>query len=375
MSGSYQVIDDSLLKSKDKSEIPLHDLQDSNNFHSKISISCKEECDSSVQFSDSIPQDNDGIEESIHNRYYRRLYRFYELYNPKKLQLVTKYLHKYKGNEEQLFAILVSKYGPEPTDGQMLSKSNLDMFSSEGESAIHYSGKRCRFPKRVSPQEGNTDCETPYWCGSNLVNDRDLLFLLLHLETQNTELQKCYMGLFTQHPTDAWNGMTYVTKAEWMVNPNNMLLGHSWVTNHSKGKILFHEGCSFKRFTFYCSEECQKHGSHERWRLTIYHSEVNSLILLRTIWDPIVVPEPLPLLNSNLSEREATFSSDVPSSPFLSIDSEFSSSSQLSQPEQPSFSMYLTYFSKIVNQLEDRLTSRLNLLEERIGNLEEKKSV
>ncbi|CCW62718.1 unnamed protein product [Phytomonas sp. EM1] len=355
--------------------MPLHNTTDSNNSYSVKNILYKRECNSDELSPAGMAQDNNVIGEDIDGRYYQRLYRFYELYNPEKLHLVTKYLLKYRGEEEQLFAILVSKYGPEPSDGQTLPKSNLALCSSEGESVMHYSGKRCRFPKRVSPQEGNTDCETPYWGGSNLISDRDLLYLLLHLETQNTELQKCYMGLFTQHPTDAWNGMAYITRAEWMVNPNNMLLGHAWVTNHDKGKILFHESRSFRRFTFYCSEECQKNGTHERWRLTIYRSEVNSLILLRTIWDPIVVPEPLPLLNSNLSEREAISSSDIPSSRLLTMDSESGSSCSLSQPEQPSFGMCLSYVSKLINQLEERLVTRLNMLEERISNLEQKNSV
>lgn len=314
--------------------------------------------------------------EGIRRSYYKRLYRFYERYNPQKLCNVEKLLSECRGEEEQLFAILVGKYGPEPEDESTMKSAN-SVFSSEGDSVMHYSGKRCQFPKKVKPEEGNTDCETPYWAGgSTLIGDRDLLTLLQNLETPNAELQKCYMGLFAQHPTDCWNGMTYITRAEGIAPADTPFLGHTWVGTLGSGKALIHEGKKFHRTTLYCTEECQKRGNHERWRLSVYRGELNYLILLRTVWDPVVVPEPLPLNWSTLSERELHSSFDAFPTRLSSVSSADSSNSssrqplQPSQPQQPPATATLPQFVKMLEEMEARIMERLEGLERRMSRLE-----
>lgn len=315
-------------------------------------------------------------DEGIRRSYYKRLYKFYEKYNPQKLCNVEKLLSQSRGEEEQLFAILVGKYGPEPEDESTLKSAN-SVFSSEGDSVMHYSGRRCQFPKKVKPEEGNTDCETPYWAGgSTLIGDRDLLSLLQNLETPHAELQKCFMGLFAQHPTDCWNGMTYITRTEGIAPADTQFLGHTWVGTLGSGKALIHEGKKYHRTTLYCTEECQRRGNHERWRLSVYRGELNYLILLRTVWDPVVVPEPLPLNRSNLSEREFHSSSDaIPTrlSSMSSVDSSSSSARQPVQPQQPAqppSAAALLHLSKMVEDLETKIMRRLDGMEERLARLE-----
>lgn len=320
-----------------------------------------------------LAQDGGGdTDDRIRRGYYARLYRFYEKYNPDKVHRVAEYLSSYRGEEEQLFAILVGKYGPEPEDYSAMKSTN-SLFSSEADSVMHYSGKRCRFPKKVAPHEGNTDCETPYWAGSSsLISERHLLSLLLHLETPNVELQKCYMGLFAQHPAEAWNGMTYVTRTEGIAEPNTLFLGHVWVGTLGSGKIMIHEGRKFQRITLYCTEECQKQGNHDRWRLSVYRSEVNSLLLLRTVWDPIVVPEPLPLSRYNYSEREFHSSSEGLPSRLSSASSD--GSTQRMQPQQPDIppvAATLAHFAKMMENMEHKIMSRLIQMEGRLSKLEE----
>ncbi|KPI88982.1 hypothetical protein ABL78_1948 [Leptomonas seymouri] len=315
-------------------------------------------------------------DEGIRRSYYKRLYRFYEKYNPQKLCNVEKLLSECRGEEEQLFAILVGKYGPEPEDEATLKSMN-SVFSSEGDSVMHYSGKRCQFPKKVKPDEGNTDCETPYWAGgTTLIGSRDLLSLLQNLETTNVELQKCFMGLFAQHPTDCWNGMTYITRAEGIAPADTLFLGHTWVGTLGSGKVLMHEGKRFHRTTLYCTEECQKRGNHERWRLCVYRGELNYLILLRTVWDPVVVPEPVPLNRSNISERELYSSSDALPTRFSSMSSVDSSSScprqhpHLQEPQQPSATTTLMQMAKLMEDIEHRIMQRLDGIEQRLTRLE-----
>lgn len=317
-----------------------------------------------------------AADEGIRRSYYKRLYRFYEKYNPQKLCNVEKLLSQSRGEEEQLFAILVGKYGPEPEDESTLKSAN-SVFSSEGDSVMHYSGKRCQFPKKVKPEEGNTDCETPYWAGgSTLIGDRDLLSLLQNLETPNVELQKCFMGLFAQHPTDCWNGMTYITRTEGIAPADTPFLGHTWVGTLGSGKALIHEGKKYHRTTLYCTEECQKRGNHERWRLSVYRGELSYLILLRTVWDPVVVPEPVPLNRSNLSEREFHSSSEALPTRLSSISSVESSNGctrqplQPQQPQQPTAIAALAQISKLMEDLELRVMQRLDGIEERLAHLE-----
>ncbi|CAJ1032335.1 hypothetical protein, conserved [Leishmania lindenbergi] len=320
--------------------------------------------------------DGDTANEGIRRGYYERLQRFYKKYNPQKLCNVEKLLCECRGEEEQLFAILVGKYGPEPEDESTTLCAD-SVFSSEGDSVMHYSGKRCQFPKKVMPEEGNTDCETPYWAGaSSLIGDRDLLALLSNLETSNVELQKCYMGVFGQHPGDCWNGMVYITRAEGIASVDTPFLGHSWVGTLGSGKVLVHESKKFHRTTLYCTEECQKRGNHERWRLSVYRGDLNYLILLRTVWDPAVVPEPLPLNRSNHSERELHSSFDAfPTrlSSMSSVDSDSSSSRQPLQPQQQQqrfVTLDFVQFTKLLEEVESRIMRHLEGLESRISRLE-----
>ncbi|GET91379.1 hypothetical protein, conserved [Leishmania tarentolae] len=318
----------------------------------------------------------DTVDEGIRKSYYKRLYSFYKKYNPQKLCNVEKLLRECRGKEEQLFAMLVGKYGPEPVE-ENLTLSADSMFSSAGDSVMHYSGKRCQFPKKVKPEEGNTDCETPYWAGSSsLIGDRDLLALLQNLVTPNTELQRCYMGVFAHHPTDCWNGMVYITRAEGIAPANTTFLGHTWVGTLGSGKVLIHESKKFHRTTLYCTEDCQKRGKHERWRLSVYRGELNYLILLRTVWDPVVVPEPLPLNLSNPSEREVLSSLDAFPVRLSSMSSADSAYSSTQQPIQPPLSQQyigtaaVAQFTKLLEELELRIVERLEALEARISRLE-----
>ncbi|KAG5470444.1 hypothetical protein LSCM1_01688 [Leishmania martiniquensis] len=315
----------------------------------------------------------DAANVGMRRDYYRRLYRFYKKYNPQKLCNVEKLLCGCRGEEEQLFAILVGKYGPEPEEECSVWTTNSEFFS-EGDSVMHYSGKRSHFPKRVKPQEGNTDCETPYWAGSSsLIGDRDLLALLQNLETPNVELQKCYMGIFAQHPTECWNGMVYITQEEGIALADTTFLGHTWVGTLGSGKALVYDRKKFHRTTLYCTEECQKRGNHERWRLSVYRGELNYLILLRTVWDPVVVPEPVPLNRSNVSERELHSSFDMfPTrlSSMNSVDSGGSSGRQPIQPQQSDVSAVLAQFTKLVEDVESRIMKRFEGIEERLSRLE-----
>ena len=53
--------------------------------------------------------------DSSDSSYRSRLERFYAKYNPEKLSVVDRALVSFKGREEEMFANLVEKYGPEPT--------------------------------------------------------------------------------------------------------------------------------------------------------------------------------------------------------------------------------------------------------------------
>eukprot|EP00760_Papus_ankaliazontas_P017134 PhM_4_TR17042/c0_g1_i5/m.34835 len=52
--------------------------------------------------------------DTAHDTYRDRLIRFFEAYNRNKIANVDLILEQYQGNEEELFATLVGKYGPEP---------------------------------------------------------------------------------------------------------------------------------------------------------------------------------------------------------------------------------------------------------------------
>lgn len=293
--------------------------------------------------------------------YHERLYLFYKKYNPSKIQYVDEYLKKYEGEEEQLFAILSAKYGPEPQIS-CLAKS-----SPEVETEKHYSGKRFEYPKSVSPQEGHTDCETPYWASGSLVSDRDLLQLLCTRQTENPELQKCYMGMFPCHPEDSWNGMTYIcSTGNGIAPPETLFLGHIWSGTLNSEKTMFFDKLKCRRISLYCTEKCQREGNHERWRLSIYHTGMKeTFYLVRTVWDPVVVPEPLPISQSNLSARDYYSSEAIPTR----MSSQ--SSDGIIQPARPQLQVDMaSMVKKLVDELEQKIVLRLDILDSRISALE-----
>ncbi|EPY26014.1 hypothetical protein STCU_06134 [Strigomonas culicis] len=308
-----------------------------------------------------------GVE--VSDRFVRRLHRFYEKYNPSNMRKVEEYLRAYRGAEEQLFAILVSKYGPEPVCEKTFKSNNL-FFSSEGDSVKQ--GVRCRFPKTVSAIEGNTDCETPYWAGgSSLVSHRDVLSLLEEHDTANKELKKCYVGVFGSHPEDCWNGMTYITNADGIAAPDTLFLSHIWAATLESGKTLFNQGIRYERFTLYCTDECQQGGGHERWRLCVYRNANSPYVLLRTVWDPIVVPEPLPLSHSHLSEDYGSFDSD-PLSVSANAISNKDSAPQPLQPSETPVAQLTEHFKKILSEMEERILGRIISLDERVAKVEKR---
>eukprot|EP00760_Papus_ankaliazontas_P017125 PhM_4_TR17042/c0_g1_i1/m.34832 len=60
------------------------------------------------------PVSNAPASDTAHDTYRDRLIRFFEAYNRNKIANVDLILEQYQGNEEELFATLVGKYGPEP---------------------------------------------------------------------------------------------------------------------------------------------------------------------------------------------------------------------------------------------------------------------
>ena len=50
-----------------------------------------------------------------------RLSRFYVKYNPEKLRLVATVLKQFADRDDELFAMLVDKYGPEPSHDEVLA--------------------------------------------------------------------------------------------------------------------------------------------------------------------------------------------------------------------------------------------------------------
>lgn len=236
------------------------------------------------------------------NSYYMRLARFYKAYNPEKLGRIEEFLAAYKGEEEQLFRILVSKYGAEPSvtgdraDSGGTRPQDADGKSDNG-SMYHYAGARWSLPKTVTPLQGGTDVDTPYWPGNRAISDVDLMSLLKNLRTENEELSRCFLGVLAQHPTTSFNGVVYITKTPLPPSDGRELfLGHLWAGRLANNKSLVHQNVTFTRNVLHCTEACQhgqgRLGAHERWRLTVYFSEGSPLSLYRVMWDPILEQEP-----------------------------------------------------------------------------------
>ncbi|KAG8346873.1 hypothetical protein ERJ75_000949200 [Trypanosoma vivax] len=312
------------------------------------------------------------IDDSSLRAYRQRLCRFYERYNPSKLGDVDHHLGIYRGKEEHLFAILVNKYGPEPEPlvaggthpDNSYSRSECDLF-------VHRTGRRYEFPVSVSPAQGNTDRETPYWANSALISERDILALLCNLETKNDELQKCYIGLLAQHPTSSWNGMVYVTRDECIAPSGTIFLGHLWSSTLGNQKSMVHEGAAYHRATFYCTDQCQRCGGHERWRLSVYISEMSSLYLVRVVWDPVIFLEPPSLahcMTSFHSSSEALQSVGFSASRACShIDG-----TEPLQPLHPPVSVSVRRIVSLLEGLEKKVSERFDALEARMMCIESK---
>lgn len=81
--------------------------------------------------------------------------------------------------------------------------------------------------KAVCARDRNTEFETPYWAGGSLISDLDLLRLLCSGQTDNHELQKCYISFCPSHPQVYFNGMTYVSPRANNIAPSEIpFLGH-----------------------------------------------------------------------------------------------------------------------------------------------------
>lgn len=337
-----------------------------------------------------------GTEDEAHaaegkpNLYLSRLIRFYEKYNREKLSRAEQFLIAYRGDEEQLFRVLVQKYGPEPPAPSVehtSSSSRSDTNCSEARSdtgtgggaggVMHYAGRLGVLPKVVTAAQGCTSVDTPYWPGNNRIGDQDLLSLLRMLRTENEELAMWYVGVLAQHPSCCSNGMTYISRTPMPQSSNDAsFLGHVWTGSLANNKTVVHDGVAYARTILQCTEDCQSQGSHDRWRLSIYRSDSIPLALYRTVWDPVI--EDLPL---GVSQREGR---TAPTGRGRRLDSQpiqpISSSSHQAMggeghlaPAIASLESQMTKLISVVVSFEQRLTKRLESIESRLISLERRK--
>ena len=255
--------------------------------------------------------------ERVH--YVARLRRFYARYNPEKLNRVEEFLVAYRGEEEQLFTMLVSKYGPEPEappsdrrqggrpaagGGQRSLGGGGSVASCDGDGSVIGAGivggsrpppqgsalqhrigsatppmaqgdlrrtgswttsfasgqpqPRYLMPRYVSPENGLTPSSTPFWPGSRTITDPDLCTLLATLQTTNEELHRCYWGVVDRHPPMGWNGLTYISSAPLPLvhDPKARFLGHLWSGTLANNKVLVQQKLQYHRTMLHCSDDC-----------------------------------------------------------------------------------------------------------------------
>jgi cytochrome c551/c552 len=98
----------------------------------------------------------------------QRLFRFYEFYDPSKAtsDQISKVLAKYQGKEDQLFQMLVDKYGPEPTTststaapvtGNNNNNNNNNTAASAPVPPLSHRERLLRFYGAYDPSKANED--------------------------------------------------------------------------------------------------------------------------------------------------------------------------------------------------------------------------
>lgn len=90
-----------------------------------------------------------------------RLVTFYKKYNPAKLKFVDQFLEHWKDNEEELFAKLVDKYGPEPeADGKAKKTGGLSLPITKAMNAVKMLGLTS---KQKAPPTPTIAWPLPWW--------------------------------------------------------------------------------------------------------------------------------------------------------------------------------------------------------------------
>jgi len=105
-----------------------------------------------------------------------RLEAFYRHYNPSKIRHINLFLEHWKGKEEELFAKLVEKYGPEPTDKLQKKKTMLSVPVTGAMNAVKMLGLTS---DRKAPPAPQTGWPLPWWA--------HLGDVFLRMTTQNKE--------------------------------------------------------------------------------------------------------------------------------------------------------------------------------------------
>jgi hypothetical protein len=225
-----------------------------------------------------------GIDEPVN--YHMRLVRFYQRYNPEKIPRVAEFLEAYKGEEEELFRTLSSKYGPEPEPSVVSVGSNHD-----SSVMLRRQAGVATLPKIVSKEDGNCSRETPYYPSQRTILEADLCKLLATRKTTHPDLVPCFIGYLPAHPPQAWNGLTYITNVPLPIDEQSRFLGHLWAGSLSNTKSFVYDKVPYTRTVFHCGEHCSTpEFPHERWRMTLMSSEHTGDTMYRVLWDPVLSP-------------------------------------------------------------------------------------